>query len=97
MTKEILKPADEQYSRSATPVGVPRNAPIVCAVNLGWAIANLAAAWTKLNLDSKYQTDPEYINDRARQASAANVRLVVPYVRCSMMDTLEGKTNWNQH
>jgi len=54
MTKEILKPADEQYSRSATPVGVPRNAPIVCAVNLGWAIANLAAAWTKLNLDSKY-------------------------------------------
>jgi hypothetical protein len=94
MTKQNLNTADEQYSRSTTPVGVDRNAPIVCPEILGWAIAILAAAWTewvftsKSNLDSKYQTDPEYINDSAKRASAANVRLVVPYIRCSIMDTL---------
>jgi hypothetical protein len=36
MTKENLKTADEQYSRSTTPVGVDRNTPIVCPEILGW-------------------------------------------------------------
>jgi hypothetical protein len=30
-----------------------------------------------------------YIKDRSRQAAAENVRLVVPYIRCSIMDTLD--------
>ena len=37
---------------------------------------------------SKYQTDAEYINNRPRQAAAENVRLVVPHILCSIMDTL---------
>ena len=62
---------------------------------LGWAIAILSAAWTewvftaKSNSGSKYQTDAEYINNRPRQAAAENVRLLVPYIRCSIMDTLD--------
>jgi hypothetical protein len=57
---------------------VGRNTPIVCPQISGWVIATLAAAcieWvftSKSNLDSKYQTDPEYINDRARKALAAS-------------------------
>lgn len=62
---------------------------------MGWAIAILSTAWTewvftaKSNIGSKYQTDTEYIDNRPRQAAAENVRLVVPYIRCSIMDTLD--------
>jgi hypothetical protein len=94
MTKESLKTATES-PRSTTPVGVDRNARIICPEILAWAIAILAAAWTewvftsKSNPGSKYQTDAEYINNRPRQPSAKNVRLVAPYIRCSLMDTLD--------
>jgi hypothetical protein len=95
ITKENLKTAYEESPRSTTPVGVDTNAQIICPEILGWAIAILAAAWTewvftsKSNPGSKYQTDVEYINNRPRQAAAANVKLVVPYIRCSIEDTLD--------
>ncbi len=44
------------------------------------------------NPSSKYQTDPEYTNDRPRQAAATNVQLVVPYIRCSIVDALGGNS-----
>lgn len=94
MTKEDLKTADEAFPRSTTPVGVDRNARIICPEILAWAIAILAAAWTewvftaKSNPSSRYQTDPEYTNERPRQAAATNVKLVVPYIRCSIIDAL---------
>jgi hypothetical protein len=47
MTKENLKTADEGSPRSTIPVGVDRNARIICPEILGWAIAILAAAWTE--------------------------------------------------
>ena len=43
---------------------------------------------SKSNPSSNYQTDPEYTNDRPRQAAATNVKLVVPYIRCSIIDAL---------
>lgn len=95
MTKENLKTAAEESPRSTTPVGVDVNAQIICPEILGWAIALLAAAWTgwvftsKSNPVSKYQTDTEYTNDRSRQTAATNVKLVVPYIRCSIIDTLD--------
>jgi hypothetical protein len=50
VTKENLKTADAQYSRSTTPVGVDRNASIVCPEILGWAIAILAVVCKALCL-----------------------------------------------
>jgi hypothetical protein len=94
MTKENLKTAAEESPRSTTLVGVDRNAGIICPEILAWAIAILAAAWTewvftaKSNPSSKYQTDPEYTNDKPRQAAATNAKLVVPYIRSSIMDAL---------
>jgi len=95
MTKENLKTAAEESPRSTTPVGVDTSARIICPEILGWAIALLAAAWTewvftsKSNPVSKYQTDIAYTNDISRQAAAMNVKLVVPYIRCSIMDALD--------
>jgi hypothetical protein len=94
MTKEDLKAADEAFPRSTTPVVVDRNSGMISPEILGWAVAILSTAWTewvftsKSNPSSKYQTDPEYTNDRPRQASATNAKLVVPYIRCSIIDAL---------
>ncbi len=72
---------------------VDRNSRMISPEILGWALAILSTAWTewvfpaKSNPSSKYQTDPEYTNDRPRQA-ATNVKLVVPYICCSIIDTL---------
>ena len=94
MTKENLKTTVEASPRSTTPVAVDRNSRMISPEILGLAIAILSTAWTewvftaKSNPSSKYQTDPEYTNDRPRQAAATNVKLLVPYIRCSIIDAL---------
>jgi hypothetical protein len=95
MTKENLKTAYKESPLSTTPVAVNRNSRMISPEILGWAIAILSTAWTewiftsKSNPSSKYQTDREYTNDRPRQAAATNVKLVVPYIRCSILDALD--------
>jgi hypothetical protein len=92
--RENLRRADSESTRSTTPVAVDRDVPMICPELLGWSIAILASAWTewvfasKSKEDSKYQTDPAYRNDSARQAAIVNVRLVVPYVYCSIIDAI---------
>ncbi|MGA8084760.1 MAG: hypothetical protein WB988_23140, partial [Candidatus Nitrosopolaris sp.] len=98
MSKENLRTAVEGSPRSTTLVGVDRNAGIICPEILAWAIAILSTVWTewvftaKSNPSSEYQTDPEYTNDRPRRTAATNVKLVVPYIRCSIIDAL-GRAN----
>jgi hypothetical protein len=94
MTKENLETAYKESPLSTTPVAVNRNSRMISPEILGWAIAILSTAWTewiftaKSNPSSKYQTDPEYTNDRPRRTATTNVKLVVPYIRCSIIDTL---------
>ena len=91
MTKESLKTAVES-PRSTTLVGVDRNAGIIR--NSSVVYCDTSSAWTewvftsKSNPSSEYQTDPEYTNDRPRQAATTNAKLVVPYIRCSIIDAL---------
>jgi len=101
MTKEDLKTADEASPRSTTPVAVDRNSRMISPEILGWAIAILSTAWTewvfsaKSNPSSEYQTDSEYTNDRHRQAATTNAKLVVPYIRCSIIDALGNSKETN--
>jgi hypothetical protein len=93
-SRENLRTADEESSRSTTPVAVDRNTHQISPEILGWSIAILASAWTewvftsKSNEYSKYQTDPAYKNDKERQAAVVNVKLALPYVHCSITDAI---------
>jgi hypothetical protein len=91
---ETLKLADKQNSNSTTPVGVDKEAYQICPEILAWSISLLSTAWTQWVFASKvtnpnYQTDPEYRNDPCRQAAIVNVKIVVPYIRNSVLDAMD--------
>jgi hypothetical protein len=95
MSKERLSKADESHARSTTPLVVDREQHIVSPEILGWSIAILASAWSqwvftsKSNEQSAYQTDPAFKDDESRLAARTNVRLALPYVRCSILEAMD--------
>jgi hypothetical protein len=93
MSKENLKSADEKVPKSTTPVMVERSSKQISPEILGWSIAILASAWTEWVFASKtynpkYQNDPEYADKADRQAAVQNVKLALPYVYCSIIDSM---------
>jgi hypothetical protein len=99
MSKERLSKADSNHARSTTPLSVDREVPLVSPEILGWSIAILASAWSqwvftsRSNEQSAYQTDPVFKEDASRLAARTNVRLALPYIRCSILDAIDKATN----
>jgi hypothetical protein len=95
MTKEILSKADDNHSRSTTPLVVDRKQHIVSPEILGWSIAILASAWSqwvftsKSNEQSAYQTDKAFNDDEGQKAARKNVKIALPYVRSSIISALD--------
>jgi hypothetical protein len=93
-SKESLILADDNNPSSVTPIGIDKDAHIICPEILSWSMAVLASAWTEWVFTSKtsnpnYQNDPIYSNDPARQAAIVNVRLLLPYIRNSILDAID--------
>jgi hypothetical protein len=92
---EPLKPIDEQFPKSTTPLIVDKNKLIINPEILGWSIAILASVWcewvftSKANPNSKYQTDPAYESDMSRRAARVNVGLALPYIKNSIIDAID--------
>lgn len=95
MSKEKLSKANNNDIKSTTPLMVNRDKHVISPEILGWSIAILATAWTqrlfasKSNDQSMYQTDPKFNDDKGRQAARINVKLALPYIRCSILDILD--------
>jgi len=70
LSKESLRPVDDRFPKSTTPLIGDRNRREIYPELLGWSIAILASAWTewiftsKSNEGSRYQNDPEYKNNK---------------------------------
>ena len=95
MSKEKLSKANNNDIKSTDPLMVNRDKQVISPEILGWSIVILATAWTqwlftsKSNDQSMYQTDPKFDGDKGRQAPRINVKLALPYIRCSILDILD--------
>jgi hypothetical protein len=95
---ENLSKADVEDQHSTVPIGVDPNTMQYSKEIATWAIAILSSAWALWVFTSKsqeasyYQTDSSENEGPDRIASRVNVKIILPYIRHSIIDTLDMAT-----